>query len=213
MSQIFTKFVTGKHEQAMLSIEEKIEKSIKSKQRGVLLFADDFIEYGSSDAIRQALVRLVSKEVIKRIAQGIYVRPTISEYIGEVLPTAEEVAQGIAKRDKIKIVPTGTHALNKLGLSTQIPLKLIYLTDGAPREIQIGKRTIKLKRTTPKNLLARGKISSLVIQALREVGQKGVTDELEQKIIDLLKKEERKELEHDIPLAPVWIRKIMQKAL
>lgn len=197
----------------MSSIEDRIEKSIKSKQRGVLIFADDFIEYGSSDAIRQALVRLVSKEVIKRVAQGIYVRPTISKYIGEVLPTAEDVAQGIAKRDKIKIVPTGTHALNKLGLSTQIPLKLIYLTDGAPREIQIGKRTIKLKKTTPKNLLAKGKTSSLVIQALREAGQKGVTEEFERKIIELLKKEERKDLEHDIPLAPVWIRKIMQKAL
>lgn len=197
----------------MSSIEDRIEKSIKSKQRGVLLFADDFIEYGSSDAIRQALVRLVSKEVIKRVAQGIYVRPTISKYIGEVLPTAEDVAQGIAKRDKIKIVPTGTHALNKLGLSTQIPLKLVYLTDGAPREIQIGKRTIKLKKTTPKNLLAKGKTSSLVIQALREVGQNGVTEEFERKIIELLKKEERKDLEHDIPLAPVWIRKIMQKAL
>lgn len=197
----------------MSSIEDRIEKSIKSKQRGILLFADDFIEYGSSDAIRQALVRLVSKEVIKRVAQGIYVRPTISKYIGEVLPTAEEVAQGIAKRDKIKIVSTGTHALNKLGLSTQIPLKLVYLTDGAPREIQIGKRTIRLKKTTPKNLLAKGKTSSLVIQALREIGQKGVTPALEQKIIDLLKKEERKDLEYDILLAPVWIRKIMQKAL
>ncbi|TNE80966.1 MAG: hypothetical protein EP332_05635 [Bacteroidetes bacterium] len=197
----------------MLSIEDRIEKSIKSKQRGVLLFADDFIEYGSSDAIRQALVRLVSKEIIRRVAHGIYVRPIISEYIGEVLPTAEEVAQGIAKRDKIKIVPTGTHALNKLGLSTQIPLKLVYLTDGSPREIQIGKRTIKLKKTTPKNLLAKGKISSLVIQALKEVGQMGITEEFEQKIIELLKKEARKELEHDIPLAPVWIRKIMQKAL
>lgn len=197
----------------MPSIENRIEKSIKSKQRGVLLFADDFIEYGSSDAIRQALVRLASKEVIRRVAQGIYVRPTISEYIGEVLPTAEDVAQGIAKRDKIKIVPTGTHALNKLGLSTQIPLKLVYLTDGSPREIQIGKRTIRLKKTTPKNLMAKGKISSLAIQALKEVGQKGVTEEFEQKIIELLKKEERKDLEHDIPLAPVWIRKIMQKAL
>jgi len=197
----------------MQSIEDKIEKSIKSKQRGVLLFADDFIEYGSSEAIRQALVRLVNKEVIKRVTQGIYVRPIISEYLGEVLPTAEQVAQGIAKRDKIKIVPTGTYALNKLGLSTQIPLKLVYLTDGAPREIQIGKRTIKLKRTTQKNLLAKGKISRLVIQALREVGQKGVTEELENKIIELLKKEERKELAYDIKLASVWIRKIMQKAL
>ena len=197
----------------MSSIEDKIEKSIKSKQKGILLFADDFIDYGSSDAIRQALVRLVNKEVIRRVAQGIYVRPIMSEYIGEVLPTAEEVAQGIAKRDKIKIIPTGTHSLNKLGLSTQVPLNLVYLTDGSPREIQIGKRTIKLKKTTPKNLLAKGKISSLVIQALKEVGQKAITEEFERKIVDLLKKEERKELEHDIQLAPVWIRKIMQKAL
>lgn len=197
----------------MQSTEDKIEKAIKSKQRGVLLFADDFAEYGSSEAIRQALVRLVNKEVICRIAQGIYVRPIISEYIGEVLPTAEEVAQGIAKRDKIKIIPTGTHAMNLLGLSTQIPLKLIYLTDGAPREIQIGNRTIKLKKTTPKNLLAKGKTSRLVIQALREIGQNGIDNELEERILKLLKQENRKDLEHDIQLASEWIRKIMRKAL
>ncbi|KYG75137.1 hypothetical protein MB14_07475 [Roseivirga ehrenbergii] len=197
----------------MQSVEQKIEKLIKSKQRGTLLFADDFFEYGSSDAIRQALVRLANKEIIRRVAQGIYVRPVVSSYIGEVMPTAEQVALGIAKRDKIKIVPTGSHALNKLGLSTQIPLKLVYLTDGTPREIQIGKRTIKLKKTTPKNLMAKGKISSLAIQALKAVGQKELTEGFEKKIIQLLKKEEQKELEHDIPLAPVWIRKIMQKAL
>ncbi|MBU3661334.1 MAG: hypothetical protein FGM14_15805 [Flavobacteriales bacterium] len=197
----------------MQSIEEKIEKSIKSKARGMLLFGDDFMEFGSSDSIRQALVRLVSKGSIKRVAHGIYVRPVISSYIGEVMPTAEDVAQGIAKRDKIKIVPTGTYAMNLLGLSTQIPLKLIYLTDGAPREIQIGNRTIKLKKTTPKNLIAKGKTSRLVIQALREIGQNGINLELENKVIGLLKNEDRKDLEHDIPLAPVWIRKIMQKAL
>jgi histone H3/H4 len=197
----------------MQSIEDKIEKVIKSKQRGTLLFTDDFIAHGSSKAIQKALERLTNRNVITRIARGIFVRPVISEYIGEVLPTAEEVALGIAKRDMMKIVPTGTHALNKLGLSTQIPLKLVYLTDGAPREIQIGNRTIKLKKTTPKNLLAKGRISSLAIQALREVGQKGITEEIEKKIIELLKKEERKKLEHDIPLAPVWIRKIMQRAL
>ncbi|WP_421750741.1 DUF6088 family protein [Croceimicrobium sp.] len=197
----------------MQSIEDKIEKAIKSKQRGVLLFTDDFIAYGSSKAIQKALERLTNREVIRRVARGIFVRPISSEYIGEVMPTAEEVARGIAKRDKIKIVPTGSHALNKLGLSTQIPLKLVYLTDGSPREIQIGKRTIKLKKTTPKNLMAKGKISSLAIQALKEVGQKKITEEFEEKIIQLLKKEKQKELEHDIPLAPVWIRKIMQKAL
>jgi predicted transcriptional regulator of viral defense system len=196
----------------MLSVEEKIEKSIKSKQRGVLLFTDDFYELGSNKAILKALERLTNKRVLTRVARGIYVRPIISEFIGEVLPTAEEVAQGIAKRDKIKIIPTGTHAMNLLGLSTQIPLKLVYLTDGAPREIQIGNRTIKLKKTTPKNLLAKGKTSRLVIQALRELGQHGVTEELENKVIELLKSEVHKDLENDITLAPEWIRKIMRKA-
>ena len=197
----------------MESIEDKIEKSIKSKQRGVLLFTDDFMAYGSAKAIQKSLERLTNKEVIRRVARGIYVRPVLSKYIGEVMPTAEEVALGIAKRDKIRIVPTGSHALHKLGLNPQIPLKLVYLTDGSPREIHIGKRTIKLKKTTPKNLMAKGEISSLAIQALKEVGQKNVTDDFEEKIIQLLKKEKRKELEHDIPLAPVWIRKIMQRAL
>jgi predicted transcriptional regulator of viral defense system len=197
----------------MQSIEDKIDKVIKSKQKGVLLFADDFIEYGSSKAIQKALERLTNRGVITRVARGIFVRPMISVYLGEVLPSAEEVAQAIAKRDRIKVIPTGTHALNILGLSTQIPLKLVYLTDGSPREINIGNRTIKLKKTTPKNLLAKGKTSRLVIQALREIGQDGITEEFEHKVIQILKQEERKDLEHDIPLAPVWIRKIMQQAL
>jgi len=197
----------------MQSIENKIEKAIKYKPRGVLLFTDDFIGHGSSKAIQQALERLTNKEVIRRVARGIFVRPIMSDYIGEVMPTAEDVIEGIAKRDKIKIIASGTYAMNKLGLSAQVPLKLEYLTDGSPREIQIGKRTIKLKRTTPKNLKAKGKISSLVIQALKEVGNKQVTEELEEKTVKLLKNEDRKDLEHDIPLAPVWIRKIMQRAL
>lgn len=197
----------------MQSIEEKIEKSIKSKPRGVLHFTDDFIAYGSSKAIQKALERLTNKGVITRVTRGIFVRPEVSQYIGEVMPSLEDVAQGIAKRDRIKIVPTGTYALNLLGLSTQVPLKLVYLTDGAPREIKIGNRTIKLKKTTPKNLLAKGRISRLAIQALREIGQKGLTKELELRVIDLLRNEDKKDLDHDIALAPVWIRKIMQKAL
>ena len=197
----------------MISVEDKIEKSIKSKPRGTLLFADDFSEYGSPEAVRQALKRLNEQKVITRIAQGIYVRPQQSEFIGEIMPSVEDVAQAIAKRDKIKIIPTGTHALNLLGLSTQIPLNLVYLTDGAPREIRIGNRSIKLKKTTPKNLMAKGKISKLAIQALREIGQKELTEELKLKVIELLKQENKKELAYDISLAPVWIRKIMKQAI
>jgi len=87
------------------------------------------------------------------------------------------------------------------------------LTDGSPRVIKVGKRTIKFKKTTPKNLLAKGKISRLVIQALKEIGNGKVTEEEEQKIVALLRKGDEKDLKHDIALAPVWIQKIMKKAL
>ena len=197
----------------MQSTEKKIEKSIKSKPKGYLLFPDDFNEQGSADSVRKALQSLKEKGLIKRVAHGIYVRPVVDEYIGEVLPSAEDVAKAVANRDKIKIVPTGTYALYALGLSTQIPLNLVFLTDGSPRTIKVGKRTIKLKKTTPKNLMAKGKISSLVIQALREIGKDKYTKEELIKIFKLLRKEDKNHLKFDITLAPAWIKKIMKQAL
>ncbi|TDN94982.1 hypothetical protein DET49_10348 [Salegentibacter sp. 24] len=197
----------------MESTETKIKKSIIQKERGELLFPDDFRKLGSSEAVRLALHRIEKEGFIRRVAQGLYVRPKLNKYVGEVLPTAEKIAQSIAKRDKIRLVPTGVYALSALGLSTQVPMKLVFLTDGAPREIKLGKRSIKLKKTTPKNLSAIGNISRLVIQALREIGKEQLTNEEEAKIINLLKKENKKELLHDLELAPVWIQKIMEKAL
>jgi hypothetical protein len=197
----------------MQSVEKEIERVIKFKPTGCLVMPDDFLDFGSSDAIRKALDRLEDKKVLVRVAQGIYVRPKISKLIGPLLPTAEEVAEAIAKRDRIRTVPTGSYALNALGLSPQVPMNIVLLTDGSPREIRVGKRKIKFKKTTPKNLLAKGKISRLAIQALKEIGKGKVPEDVEEKIIDLLKKEVEKDLKHDIALAPVWIQKIMKKAL
>ncbi|MCK4920471.1 MAG: hypothetical protein KAS71_05455 [Bacteroidales bacterium] len=197
----------------MQSVEYKIEKTIKSKPKGSLLFPEDFSHRGSAESVRKALQNLKEKGIIKSVAHGIYVRPVIDEYIGEVLPTAEEVAKAIAKRDRIKIVPTGAYALHALGLSTQIPLKLVFLTDGAPRTITVGKRTIKLKKTTPRNLKTKGEISSLVIQALREISKDNATEEELKKIIELLQQEKQSDLKHDMSLAPEWIKKIMKQAV
>ena len=197
----------------MESVEKQIERSIKSKPKGSLILPDDYLNFGSSEAIRKALERLEKKEFIARVAQGIYVRPKLSKLIGPLLPTAEEVAEAIAKRDHIRTLPTGSYALNALGLSTQVPMNIVLLTDGSPREIRVGKRKIKFKKTTPKNLMAKGKISRLAIQALKEIGNGKVSEQEELKIIDLLRREDVKDLKHDISLAPVWIQKIMKKAL
>lgn len=196
----------------MKSVESKIIEAIKKISKGVLIFPEDFQELGTSEAVRLALHRLEKDTTITRVAQGIYVRPKNNKYIGNLIPSAEEVADAIAKRDRIRTLPTGSYALNALGLSTQIPMKIVLLTDGSPREIKVGKRTIKFKKTTPKNLSAKGEISKLVIQALKEIGLNKQTLLEEEKIIELLKKENTKHLMHDIKLAPVWIQKIMRKA-
>ncbi|MBK8854960.1 MAG: hypothetical protein IPN10_12870 [Saprospiraceae bacterium] len=197
----------------MTSIETKILEKIRTVPKGDLILPEDLYQLGSAEAIRVALHRLEKDNIIKRVAQGIYVRPKISKLIGPLTPSAEEVAEAIAKRDRIRTVPTGSYALNALGLSTQVPMNIVLLTDGSPREIRVGKRKIKLKKTSPKNLLAKGKISRLAIQALKEIGNGRITNEEEYKILELLKKEDVKDLKHDIALAPVWIQKIMKKAL
>lgn len=196
-----------------MSIEESIMKRIESLPQGDLLLPADFSDLGSSEAVRLSLFRLEKQGVISRVAQGIYVRPKESSLLGKLMPTAEEVAEAIARRDRIRTVPTGSYALNALGLSTQVPTKIVLLTDGSPRIIRVGKRTINFKKTTPKNLLAKGKISRLVIQALKELGNGRQTEAEEKKIVELLRKETENDLRHDIPLAPVWIQKIMKKAL
>jgi len=197
----------------MKSVETQILEKIRAIPKGVLIFPEDLQHLGSAEAVRVSLHRLEKENIIKRVAHGIYVRPKISKLIGPLTPTAEEVAEAIAKRDRIRTVPTGSYALNALGLSTQVPMNIVLLTDGSPREIKVGKRTIKFKKTTPKNLLAKGKISRLAIQALKEIGNGKVSAEEERKIIELLKKENEKDLEHDIRLAPEWIRVILRKAL
>lgn len=197
----------------VLTVEDKIINKIKKAGSGSLFFTNDFIAFGNSKAVSKALERLVDKGELKRVSRGIYTRPKISKLIGEVMPSKEEVAKAIAKRDKARIIPTGSYALNKLGLSTQVPMNAVFLTDGTARKIKLNYGMITFKRTTPKNLATIGKISGLAIQALKEIGKGKVESWEEKKIIQLLKKEDQSKLEHDIKMAPEWIRGIMRKAL
>lgn len=195
------------------STEEQILRRIAKAGRGVLFFNDSFIAYGTPDSVRQALGRLVAKGELERVAMGIYVRPAMDTMVGKVTPGIEEIAKAIAKRDKARIVPTGIYALNRLGLSTQVPMNVIYLTDGAARKVKIGNRSITFKKATPKNVATVGEISGLAIQALRTIGKSKVTEEEINKIKQLLMKEKPTRLQHDIRLAPAWIREIMKSAL
>jgi hypothetical protein len=186
---------------------------MKRAKPGTLFFPDQFKELAENAAIRKAIQRLTDNGKIVRLSQGMYVIPKESQLFGLVLPGAEEVARAIAKRDRARIIPTGVQALNLLGLSTQVPMKIVYLTDGAARIVKVGKQTIKFKKTTPKNLAAKGPVSSLIIQALKAIGNGKATESELDKIKQLLKREKRENIIHDIRLAPAWIADILKKEI
>jgi Family of unknown function (DUF6088) len=198
---------------ATLSIHKQIEKRIKTSKKGSIVFPADFAGMGGAEVVKKVLLRLEKQGVLMRLAFGIYLYPKQSKLLGTVTPSIEEIANAIAKRDKARIIPTGIYALNRLGLSAQVPLNTVYLTDGAARKIKIGRGSILLKKTTPKNLAAIGPISSLVIQALKTIGSNNVEPHEEKRIIDILKKEKKENIAYDIGMAPEWIGKIMRNAL
>lgn len=194
-------------------VENRIAEALKTYPKGSVLFVDDFLDYGNAESVKKALLRLKEKEILVRLAHGIYLYPKTDKELGLLFPSTEEIAKAIARRDKARIVPTGVQALNKLGLSTQVPMKVVYLTDGAARTVKVGKRTITFKKTSPKNLLTKGEISSLAIQALKTIGQNKVDEDTIEKIQAPLKKEKRENIINDTKLSPAWIRKILIQAI
>ena len=195
-------------------IEAKVAEILQGTLKGRVLFVDDFLDLGSPDSIKKALYRLANeKGLLIRLAHGIYLYPKTDKELGTLYPSTEEIAKAIARRDKARIIPTGIYALNRLGLSTQVPMKIVYLTDGATRLIKIGKRIISFKKTSPKNLMTLGEISTLVIQALKEIGQEDIDDEILKKIKVVLKKETEENILNDAKLAPAWINKILKQSL
>lgn len=197
----------------MQVIENKIVIKIKKARRGMLFFVDNFIQFGNQKAVSKALQRLVAKGEIIRVAPGIFARPNEDPVIGTIMPGIDEIAIAIAKRDKARIVPTGIYALNKLGLTEQVPLNIVFLTNGSPRKVKIGKNIITFKKVTTKSVSTLGEISTMAIQALKTLGQKKVTSDIISKIQHHLKKENKYYLGNDIKLAPEWIRKIMRPVL
>jgi len=194
-------------------IEIKVLTKMKKARGGTLFFVDNFIRIGNQKAVSKALQRLVRKGEIHRVAPGIFVRPVKDPVIGAVMPNIDAIAIAIAKRDRARIVPTGAYALNKLGLSTQVPMNIVYLTDGSSRKVKLGRNVITFKKTSPKYVAAVGNISKLVIQALKTLGEKNVDEKIIGRIQILLKEENKNHLENDIRLAPEWIRKIMRPVL
>ena len=191
------------------SVKRQIVTKAKKAKRGSVYFSASFKTLTNAKSVNKSLERLAQSGELTRVARGVYVRPVQDKVIGTVLPGIDEIAEAIAKRDKAHIVPTGSYALYKLGLTTQVPMNAVYYTDASSRKVQIGKQTITFKKVAAKHVAAIGSISKLAIQALRDLGKGGVTADELQKIKQLLTNEKPYHLAHDLKLAPEWIRRLL----
>lgn len=190
--------------------EKRILKRIRGSGRGSVFLPNQFSDLGERSAIDKALSRLTADGVIRRLARGVYDYPRMHPVMGELSPTIDAVTKAIAGRDQLRLQPTGTYAANLLGLSEQVPAKVVFLTDGASRTVKAGKLTIQLRQTTPRNMATAGRLSGLLIQALKSLGKEHVTPGHLTRLKERIPLKERKTLLRDLKLAPVWMHPLFR---
>lgn len=161
----------------MQTIEEKIVSRIYGRGRGWAFSANDFsTEFGRS-TIDWVLYNLVNSHTIRRVLRGIYDYPKYSELLQQELsPDFDQVAQALARKFNWRIQPSGDAALNLLGISTQVPGRLIYLSDGPNRQYEIANYTLEFKKSALKDVGFKHRESGLVVQALKALGKERVDD-------------------------------------
>jgi 3',5'-cyclic AMP phosphodiesterase CpdA len=183
---------------------------IVRKGRGAVVTPGDFADLGPRASIDQALSRSVREGRIRRLTRGVYDYPRRHPRLGLLAPSMDDVARALAGRDASRIQPSGAHAANLLGLSDQVPVRAVYLTDGRSRTVQVGRRTVVLKKTTPRNMATAGRISGTVIQALRWLGRRHVDDRVIATLRKRLGDQDREQLLADIRFAPAWIAAVVR---
>ena len=165
----------------------------------------DFLDLGTPHAVGMTLLRLVRNGNIRRLARGLYDCPKTHPVLGLLSPSVESIAEALAGRDGTRVQASGAYAANLLHLSEQVPAKIVYHTDGASRQVRVGRQTIILKNTAPSRLRAHDRMSGLVIQALRYLGKTHITEDRVKQLHKLLSPKDRRQLFRDLPSAPVWM--------
>ena len=190
----------------MVSIEDKILKRIKSHGRGWAMTNSDFGDIAKTATIDWSLYRLKDKKLIRPLMRGIYDYPRFSEIFQEELaPDMEMVERAIARKFRWNILISGNTALNYLGLSTQIPMRLIYFSDGPSRQYEVAGRILEFKHISFKEARFTNTKSEIVVQALRELGMARITTDVINKMRDFIPASDRNKVLKDTQFTTDWI--------
>lgn len=192
------------------TIEDKILSRFYGHGRGHVATQKDFLELGSRAAIDKALSRLVEQGKLRRIGRGLYEYPKVSKRLGVLSPNLEKVIGAVASKEALRLQVTGAFAANQLHLSEQVPMRVVILTDGRSRQIEVGSQTIELKKSSLKRMQLADRISGLVFEALRYLGKENIG----KREIGILRKQlspdQKRQIQKDLPHAPTWMHDILR---
>lgn len=198
----------GKHSG---SVDTQVLQRIQTHGPGWVFTPQDFADLGSRDAVASALRRHKAAGTIRLLGRGLYDVPRQHAMFGVLWPQIDAIAKALERKDGIRLQPTGVYAANLLGLSEQVPAQVVFLTDGATRTVKAGPTRITLKRTTPRHMVAAGRLSGLIIQALRSFGQMHVGAQHVKRLRERIPPQERAKLLDDLALAPAWMHPLLRE--
>lgn len=186
-------------------VPDRIMRRVRAGGRGGVFTPSDFLDVAGRAAVDQALSRLAKNGKLRRLVRGLYDYPKVHPKLGPLSPAPDDVARALARETGSRAQIAGAHAANALGLSTQVPAKSLYLTDGPSRRIVLGKRVIDLRHASPKHLIAPGSPAGTVVQALRHVGPVRAAD-VARIAARRLSASDKRLLASNAVQAPTWMR-------
>ncbi len=196
----------------MSTIQDDILNRIRGHDRGKVFTPKDFLDLGSRDAADQSLSRLVRSGEIQRLGRGLYLYPRVNERLGIAIgPDPDEIAEALGRQTGSRVLPSGAVAANRLGLSTQVPAKPVYLTDGRTRQVRVGGMVFQIRHAAPKELSAASRTSVMVFQALRHLGREAVDEQVIARLRRALSADQRRELLRDARYTTDWIAAIVRQ--
>jgi len=193
------------------SIDTRITSRVKRSPRGTVFTPGTFAGLGSRGAIDKALQRLVADGVLRRLSRGLYDKPRKDEVLGTLWPSLDAVVRAVVGKDRIRVLPAGVYAANRLGLSEQVPAKVVLMTDGATRSVKAGPMRVSLRRTSPRVMASADRLSGLVIQAFKSMGRDHITPQHIARLRATIPQTERTTLLKDLNLAPVWMKPLLSE--
>lgn len=186
---------------------------IVSLEGGSVIFASDFLDLCTERQAGRVLTELEAKGEIKRLARGIYCKPTLTRF-GPLYPDVSRIVEAVAQRDHAQVLPSGYTAANMLGLSTQVPMAYTYITSGSSRQLIVDGKTINLQRAVPRNFAYKTRLAALIMQALKATGAENIGPEEISALKNAINKHPDKEaFQSDVLLMPVWMKTIITPLL